>query len=84
MTRKIAASSSLLVFGVSVLLGLLAENTFTTTLSRALLAMGVTFAVGLVIGAMADRMMEERVNANLKAIAKKSEDSEAKSGVEDR
>ena len=59
MARKIAASSALLVFAISVLLGLGAENTFSTTLSRALLAMGGTFIIGLVIGAMADRMIAE-------------------------
>jgi hypothetical protein len=80
MTRKIAASSALLVFAVSILLGLRAENTFSTTLSRALVAMAATFAVGLVIGAMAEKMLEE----NLSATMKKSEDSEAKPQVEDR
>ena len=80
MTRKIAASSALLVFAVSILLGLRAENTFSTTLARALVAMAATFVIGLVIGAMAEKMLEE----NLSAAAKKSEDSEAKPQVEDR
>jgi hypothetical protein len=80
MTRKIAASSALLVFAVSILLGLRAENTFSTTLSRALVAMAATFVVGLVIGAMADKMLEEHLSATVK----KSEDSEAKAQVEDR
>jgi hypothetical protein len=87
MTRKIAASSALFVFAVSLLLGLRAENTFNTTLSRALLAMAVTFAVGLVIGAMAQRMMQEHqdeLERNLSASAEKTEDSEAKPDGKDR
>ena len=80
MARKIAASSALLVFAVAILLGMQAENTFNTTLTRALVAMAVTFGIGLVTGAMADRMMAE----NLSVIEKKSENSEGKPGVEDR
>jgi hypothetical protein len=39
--------------------GLSAENTFSTTVYRALIAMGGTFIIGLVIGAMADKMAAE-------------------------
>ena len=84
MTRRIASSSALFVFAVSLLLGLRAQNTFNTTLSRALLAMAVTFAVGLVIGAMAERMMQEHLEKNLSASAEKTEDSEAKPDGKDR
>ena len=80
MARKIAASSALLVFAISVLLGLGASNTFSTTLSRALLAMGGTFVIGLVIGAMADKMIAE----NLSLSEKKLKNSEAKTGTLDR
>ena len=80
MSRKIAASSALLVFGISILLGLRAENTFGTTLSRALMAMGATFVIGLVVGAMADKMMAE----NLSLVEKKIKNSEMKTGAEDR
>jgi hypothetical protein len=87
MTRRIAASSALFVFAVSLLLGLRAQNTFSTTLSRALLAMAVTFGVGLVIGAMAQRMMQEHLEhleKNLSASTEKTEDSEAKPDGKDR
>lgn len=80
MTRKIAASSALLVFGISILLGLRAENTFSTTLSRALMAMGATFVIGLVVGVMADKMMAE----NLSLAEKKIKNSDMKTGAEDR
>lgn len=80
MARKIAAASALLVFAISLLLGLQAQNTFTTTLSRALLAMAGTFIIGLVVGSMAEKMVEE----NLSASGKKLNNSEAKTGAEDR
>jgi hypothetical protein len=84
MTRKIAATSALLVFAIAILLGIGAENTFATTLSRALVAMAGTFVIGLVIGAMADRMIAERASANLSAAGKKLENSEAKPAADDR
>ena len=80
MARKIAAASALLVFAISVLLGLGAQNTFTTTLSRALLAMAGTFIIGLIVGAMAEKMVEE----NLNITAKKINNSEAKTEAADR
>ena len=80
MARKIAAASALLVFAISVLLGLHAENTFSTTLSRALQAMAATFVIGLVVGVMADKMVEEHLSAS----EKKLKNSEAKTGAEDR
>ena len=79
MARKIAAGSALLVFAISVLLGLGAENTFSTTLTRALQAMGATFFIGLVIGVMADKMMVENSSA-MRNVKK----SEAKTLAEDR
>ena len=80
MARKIAAASALLVFAISVLLGMNAQNTFSTTLIRALQAMGVTFILGLMLGAMTEKMMEENVSAS----KKKNKISEAKPGAEDR
>jgi len=80
MARKLAAASALFAFACSLLLGLRAENTFSTTISRALIAMAATFIVGLVIGAMAERMLAE----NLTVSAKKIENSESKTSVEDR
>ena len=43
MARRIAAGSALLVFAVALLLGLVAQNTFATTVGRALVAMAGTF-----------------------------------------
>ena len=51
MTRRIAAITALVAFAVCILVGLQAQNPFATIVSRALVAMVVTFAVGLVLGA---------------------------------
>ena len=63
MVRRVAGSLALLVFAVCLMAGLAAGNTFATILSSALLAMGATFFVGLVIGAMAQRMLSDSVAA---------------------
>ena len=80
MARKIATASALLVFAVSILLGMAAENTFTTTVSRALQGMAITFVVGMVIGAMAERMVQE----NLSRTSGKNKNSEVKPPPESR
>ena len=71
---------SLLVFAICLLCGVAARNSFEEILIRALEAMFATLVVGLIVGAMAQKMLEE----NLAQIAKKSEISEAKSPAADR
>jgi hypothetical protein len=63
MVRRTAGSLSLLAFAVCVVAGMNAGNTTGTVLSTALLAMGATFVVGLVVGAMAQKMLDESVAA---------------------
>ena len=59
MARRMAAALALVVFAVCVIAGLNAGNSFETVLTKALLAMAGTFAVGLVVGAMAQKMLDE-------------------------
>ena len=59
MPTRIASACGLLGFAIAILLGLAAQNTFATTVWRALVTMAGTFAVGLVIGAMAEKMAKE-------------------------
>jgi hypothetical protein len=63
MVRRIAGSLSLLAFAICLVAGLAARNSTATILANALLAMGVTFVVGLVVGAMAQKMLDENVAA---------------------
>jgi hypothetical protein len=71
---------AMLVFAVCLLAGMAAENTFSTTLSRALVAMVGTLVVGLIVGAMAQKMLDE----NLRAERKKMEIPESKPAEKDR
>ena len=79
MPRRIAGTMALVAFAVCILVGLRAENTFSTIVANALQALVVTFVVGLVVGAMAQKMLDENMAAGGEA-ATKSPNSEAKSG----
>ena len=59
MACKIAAASSLLAFAVCLILGIAAENTFSTTVMRGLLAMLGTFVIGIIVGTMGEKMYQE-------------------------
>jgi hypothetical protein len=91
MTRRIAACMSLVAFALCILMGLQAGNPFTTVVSNALVALVVTFGVGLVIGAMAQKMLDENLAARTTAqdaaeaaAGKISANPEAKPGPGDR
>lgn len=75
MIRRIAGIGALLVFAVAVIGGLQADNTFSTTITRALTAMAGTFVVGLIVGAMAQRMFDD----NKKLLKEKHKISDGKS-----
>jgi hypothetical protein len=62
MPRRIAACLSLLVFATCLVAGIDAGNTFATTVARALLAMAATFVIGLVLGLMGQRMLDENLS----------------------
>jgi hypothetical protein len=62
MSQRIAAAASLLAFAVCLITGAFqAGNPFATVVSRALAAMAVTYVVGLVVGAMAQKMLDENL-----------------------
>ena len=61
MPKRLAAICALLVFALCLLLGMSANNTFTTTLTRAMIAMTTTFVIGLAIGAAAQKMLDENL-----------------------
>jgi hypothetical protein len=70
MTRRIAAIFGLIAFAMCLLEGLRAENSFATVVLRALLALGVVFVIGLILGGMAELMLKENL-----AQAEKAENS---------
>jgi hypothetical protein len=78
MTKRLAAAMALLAFAGCLVSGMRAENTFETTVVRALEAMMVTLVIGMIVGSMAQKMLDENADS-----AKKSE-NEAKLTKEDR
>lgn len=81
MARRISASLALIVFAVCLLVGRFgAQNTFATTVTRAVLAMLGTLVIGLVIGYMAERMLEE----NLELRGQNEENVSTHPGGDDR
>jgi ethanolamine transporter EutH len=63
MPKRLAACCALLVFALCLMLGMGAHNSFTTTVTRALVAMVCTFGIGLIVGAVAQKMLEENIKA---------------------
>jgi hypothetical protein len=83
MVRRIAASMALVAFLVCILAGMHAENPFSTVVANALVALVVTFFVGLVLGTMAQKMLDENLAAGENS-ADKSGNPEAKTTDGDR
>lgn len=61
MAKRMAGVLSVVVFAFCLLLGLRAGNPFSTIVSRALVGMAGTYVVGLVLGAVAQRMVDENM-----------------------
>ena len=61
MTRRIAGTIALITFAMCLFQGVRAENSFSLVVLRALLALVVTFVVGLIIGGMAEKMLSENL-----------------------
>ena len=68
MTNRIASTLALIAFALCLLLGMGANNTFTTTVTRALVAMTSTFALGLLIGGAAQKMLDENLQSEEKKL----------------
>ena len=79
--QRLAAALALLMFALCLVIGVVqAGNTFTTAVGRALVAMAGTFVIGLIAGAMGQKMLDD----NAKIEAEKLKENEAKSVMEDR
>ncbi len=69
MPQRIAATLSLIVFAITLVTGAFqAENPFSTTVLRAVVAMAFTFVIGLLLGWMAQRMLDENIKESEKKI----------------
>jgi hypothetical protein len=61
MTRRIAACLCLIAFATCLIQGLVAENSFGTVVWRSIQALVVTLLVGLTVGVMLEKMLNESV-----------------------
>ena len=81
MPQRLAAVMALLAFAVCLVIGgFETGNPFSTAVVRALAAMAGTFVIGLIVGLMGQKMIEE----NLRAAKDKLSDSETKTPADDR
>lgn len=64
MIHRIAASLALIAFAVCLVVGgIQAGNSFATTVGRGLVAMAGTYVIGLIVGRMGQKMLEENLRA---------------------
>ena len=63
MARRMAGAMSMIVFAVCLLAGLSAGNPPATILYKALVAMIGTLVVGLLVGVMGQKMLDENIKA---------------------
>lgn len=63
MVRTIAACLALTAFAVAIVAGILAQNPAGLVLGRALLAMVVGKVIGLMIGSVGTRVVEDQLRA---------------------
>jgi hypothetical protein len=62
MPQRLAAAVALIAFALCLLIGgLEVDNPFTTTVLRALVAMAGTYVIGLMVGAMGQKMLDENL-----------------------
>jgi len=81
MPQRLAAVMALLAFAVCLIIGgLETGNPFSTAVTRALAAMAGTFVIGLIVGWMGQKMIDE----NLNTAKEKLLDSETKTPASDR
>jgi len=65
VVTQFASRLSLIAFATVVLRGLLCEADFFSTIQTALVSLGTSYILGLVVGEAARRMVEESVKADL-------------------
>ncbi len=61
-TKIVASCLALIGFAAAILAGLSVDNPASTTISRALVAMFVCYIIGLAVGAVAQRAVQEHVD----------------------
>jgi len=71
VVNRMAGAMALLAFVVCLVVGgIQADNSFATTVERALTAMAVNLVIGLVLGAMARKMLDENLKSQEEKLKK--------------
>lgn len=66
-TRVIAGSFALIAFALAIVMGMYADNSISTTLGRALVMMGVSYVVGLIVAAVGFRAVNDHFDSYKRA-----------------
>ncbi len=74
VARFVGVSLGLLAFTVTIIAGLLVQNPVTVTLSRGILALFLFCLIGLVLGAVAQIVVDEHVETRESEILKRYRD----------
>jgi hypothetical protein len=78
MSKRIAAAMSLIVYAFCLVVGgLETGNPFSTTGVRAVIAMFATLVLGMVVGAMGEKMLEENLKSHEEKLKNSPRNSEA-------
>jgi NhaP-type Na+/H+ or K+/H+ antiporter len=77
MTKRLSAVMALIVFAFCLVVGMRAGNPFSSTVGRAMVALFATLLLGMVIGTMAEKMLEENLKAQEEKLKNSSTNSEA-------
>jgi uncharacterized protein (DUF58 family) len=78
MLARLAGSSlALLAFAVSISAGLIAGNAVTVVLSRSLLALFIFLLIGLILGAIAQRVVDDHREQRQAQVEKRFRDTSA-------
>lgn len=74
-SKLIASCFALIAFAAATLVGLAAQNSAWTVLYRALIAMGVCWVVGFIVGLVAQRVVDQQIETYKSRHPITSEDS---------
>ena len=81
MPTRVAAVTSFIVFAVYLIAG--SDNTFAAAVGRALTAMMGTLGIGLIVGWMGQKMIEENVQQQIKPAAEPALDAQKEARTTD-
>jgi putative Mn2+ efflux pump MntP len=77
MTKRLSAVMSLIVFAFCLVVGMRAGNPFSSTVGRAVVALFATLLLGMVIGTMGEKMLDENLRSREEKLKNSARNSEA-------